>query len=788
MDLRKWRRAAAGFLIGAMFLGAVGCGGSGDNTSLDPNVSGSTEEGAGQELAKGRYMETLMETPEGVSAIEDMVRLSDGSAAFINPATGDLHMSKDNGDSWETKQLAALSSVIANEENEVTSMAIAPDGGVFFSYVNWGGQEAGDTVKEQYHYIDKDGNDSELSLKDETGSFDFYLSQAKFTGDGKLSAIMNGGPAYQIDIGAQTIVPMNLPETASDGGVMTVGGDGKMFIAGDYLVSADWLYQVSAGATVDDVALCDHIQEVAKGNAGLSVCVDESENTMYLASAGGLYSHMIGGSVMEKLLDGGMSNLGDPTKEAVSVLRNEDGSFLIAYDDGEIDLYTYDKDAPCVPTKQITVYSLEQNMLVSKAVSMFRKSHPDVYVKQEIGLSGDYGVTEEDAVRNLNTKLLAGEGPDLLLLDQMPVDSYVEKGMLADLDETISGLENSGNFFSNILRAYEREDGLYAVPFRFQIPVLIGQKGEVENVKGIAELAGAVKKARESLPNSGTVLGTYTAEELLKRLYMAGSDSLLYLSGKDGQTPEKKLDKDAVKQYLEMAGEIYQAEQKNITDEKLRQHNESVAWSMENGQADSIENFRISAGGIFDLLSGDQSLILGKISGMMDFQMTEGLPANKEGTAYGILSGTEGKLFEPNGIIGINEKSKEKELSVEFLEELLGVEVQKADLDDGFPVNADAYDKFTENPNPDSMVGFSAAVVSEDGESTELLNFTASWPDGEAIFAMKKTIGELKIPILSDGVVERAVLETGVKVLEGDMGIDEGCDAIVQKIELYLAE
>ena len=107
---------------------------------------------------------------------------------------------------------------------------------------------------------------------------------------------------------------------------------------------------------------------------------------------------------------------------------------------------------------------------------MFRKSNPDVYVKQEIGLSGDYGMTKEDAIRNLNTRLLAGEGPDILLLDELPLDSYIEKSILADLSEMTEEMEKNGGYFSNILKAYQNENGLYAVPVRFRIPVLIGEK------------------------------------------------------------------------------------------------------------------------------------------------------------------------------------------------------------------------------------------------------------------------------------------------------------------------
>lgn len=42
-------------------------------------------------------------------------------------------------------------------------------------------------------------------------------------------------------------------------------------------------------------------------------------------------------------------------------------------------------------------------------------------------MTDDNGVTLEDALKTLSTDILAGNGPDVLILDGMPVDSYVEK-------------------------------------------------------------------------------------------------------------------------------------------------------------------------------------------------------------------------------------------------------------------------------------------------------------------------------------------------------------------------
>jgi hypothetical protein len=36
---------------------------------------------------------------------------------------------------------------------------------------------------------------------------------------------------------------------------------------------------------------------------------------------------------------------------------------------------------------------------------------------------------KEDYIRTLNTELLAGNGPDILVLNELPADSFVEKGV-----------------------------------------------------------------------------------------------------------------------------------------------------------------------------------------------------------------------------------------------------------------------------------------------------------------------------------------------------------------------
>ena len=76
-------------------------------------------------------------------------------------------------------------------------------------------------------------------------------------------------------------------------------------------------------------------------------------------------------------------------------------------------------------------------------------------------------MTVSDALKTLTTEIMAGNGPDVLLLDGMPVETYIEKGVLKDLSALIK--ESGGSYFENILNAYQDAQGqMCAVPARLQ--------------------------------------------------------------------------------------------------------------------------------------------------------------------------------------------------------------------------------------------------------------------------------------------------------------------------------
>ena len=92
--------------------------------------------------------------------------------------------------------------------------------------------------------------------------------------------------------------------------------------------------------------------------------------------------------------------------------------------------YEYDADLPTQPEHELVVYSLKDNSVVEKIISDFQSAHPDVLVKHEVGMGDSSLKDETDAISSLNTEIMAGNGPDVLLLNGLPWKSYQEKGIL----------------------------------------------------------------------------------------------------------------------------------------------------------------------------------------------------------------------------------------------------------------------------------------------------------------------------------------------------------------------
>ncbi len=771
------RKGISALLAAVLALSMAGCGG----TEKQNNDIVSSKETAGTNdisvTAKGRYTETKLEIPQYFQGKGEMTLLSDGNILLLDWENGTKSISKDKGMSWESETVQELKQLAANGNVEVGGAA-APDGGLFIYYIDWSESTEEKLFPEKYIYLAADGSKQEFELGLE--EYRSSVSRAVFSADGRLFvADENDGKIYEINLQGQSAKELFSVEQIRE--LSLCAGSAQLAVLDGYSVN---FYDLNSGEiTAEDKLLNDFIKEQSSKKTGIVMCPGTGEGeqeVLYLASAGGIYRHVIGGSVMEQLADGALNNLGDPTRTPVSMVQPEEGTFLILYDNGELYSYVYDAEASAVPEEQITVYSLYDNETVRRAISIFREKYPNVFVKFEIGLTGEDGMTENDAIRNLNTEILSDGGPDLLLLDGMPVDSYMEKGILADLSDTVEAWKKETNFYEGILEGYRQESGLYVLPFRYDIPLIGGAEEYLSAISDLKTLADTAEQIADSAQAKITVLNTYTAEELLERLYAICEGAWV--------TEDNTVKEQALKEFLTDAKRIYTAEQKNLPADKKEEHDELIANALNYYSEEEMKKVMMEIDqGVNSQMVGSAVLAAGYLGSMEAFRTfvseREKIAETMDNYQLQIWNGQCERVFCPTGIVGLCANAQNPEYALKFIETLLSEEVQQEDLGDGFPVNRDAFGIFTQNPEPE--YGYSLGVMTENGESIQL---NLRWANPSEIEELNQLISLLNTPAETNNLVKDSVISIGVKALTGEKEIDESVEEIVQKISLQLQE
>lgn len=724
-----------------------------------------------EESARGRYVEKLLTVPEGYQGTGSLNMLKDGSLILIDSENGIVSKSSDNGTTWKKYKQQLPKELIGKDSIEITSTAAAPDGGLFFSYISWEDSSDKKPYPEKFVYFDKKGDKTEFEL-----GIDDYSAQAfkaVFTEKSQLFLACNNNAVYEVDLKKQSAEKKLQIKDALNFGMFRYGD--AIAVAGGNKV---YVYDTKSGELdVSDDVLNSFVEKECK-NTDAVVLGGNDKDKILAVSQTGIYSHVLNGGVMEQLAEGSLLSLGDPSHVPTDLFVTRQDTILILYQNGELDEYSYDAKASTVPEHQLTLYSLYDNDTVRQAISIFRQSHPDVYVKMETGLTGDDGVTASDAIKTLNTELLAGKGPDILVLDGMPLDSYIEKGTLLNMEEIVKEMENESEYYKEILETYQKEEKIYAVPVRFSLPLLTGEKDVMAKISDITSLADAAEQQADLQTTKETVLGCYSAEELLERLYPV-CEAAWYKK-------DNSIDQDALVEFLTQAKRIYQAEQKNLDGAEIEDYNKTLKAlkKIQKGTTNSLEGMT----GVYQLhrrMFGIQCFTEGFYKSMSDIQNLLAIQKTIKKDTYQLFQGQAKNVFIPSGIMGIAANSEEKDLATEFIKTILGTQVQGRDLEDGFPVNKDAFASFSKDPNGETDAGL---MIAGGREGEESFGVDLKWPSKGELDELEKLIETLDTPADLNSSIQENVIDIGVEVLKGEKGIEDGAEEISQKIALLNEE
>lgn len=767
--IKKGKRIAA--LILALALGLGGCAGA------DP-----AERAVSEEKQLGRYVETYTRSNKPLDRCTSFTRLEDGSLAVFFFNNGPFR-SQDEGKTWEPWQTEWYA---ANDMVNYQCAAIAPDGRLFVGYVDYRKQaqktqEDGETdsfyFQLSYQLVNADGQAKVLDIEEMSGeSSQEWIVDCWFAPDGTL---------YGADYSS-------LYEISQTDGRLTKILEGEGRVEQLCFSENEMLAVTTKGALFwdrenknqkdSDTVLDDFLKaRAAEGgnqirytSAAYNVYLTYGQDDMlYLACEDGIYAHKIGGGTMEKLLEGSLCRLGDPDQSIYGMMVLPENEFLLFYGNGTGKL-TYDPQMPSVPERELKVYSLNRDEVVQKTVSMFQQAHQDVYVNYEVGMSENSGQTAEDAIKSLNTEILAGNGPDVLILDGFPMKSYMEKGLLADLSQVLENVSEKEDLYESLTGTFLSEGKVFAIPVRCKLPMMVAPKALLENRDGLQTLADIAVALREG-KESGSVMGGVTPYGVLRLLSLASAPSW---EKEDGSMDEEK-----VREFLQAARTVYEQEEKGVTQKEREEFGHGRLSNPVIKGMLAEDTWMMAQESAYRVFLEENRMGMGIMDDCFSLETIVSVPRQNTEVMYDSLIGQSENVFLPYTIAGVSASAGEKEMAEQFVEMMFS---KKAGSGLGFYANKEVNEEnISANGDGDGGIFGSMSGMTDDGELRSMDIYCLSQEDQKWF---DDTMKSLKTPYLPGGILENAVLEVGEKVLNNEIDIPEALTEIQGKVKLSLAE
>ncbi len=757
--MKKWKRTVVYGLLTVMAVGCVGA-------KAYP-VMAQEKEGTA-----GRYMEKEILLPEtGCVSAEEICFLEDGTFRAVyrdQDALLKIADSRDGGNTWTDPRDLHKELFPGEKMKEPVSAALCSDGGIFSL---WYGEDAA-------YYQSADGEKREIPLAEYAGN-GMEIYDAAFTASGSV-ILMGQDAIYEISVKDGSLLrTYEKGNTILDFGIV---GNRLVVFVNDTI----HYYDTETGEPLtDEPVLTEELclkkdqSETETASSHSVVMTGSDEDGILYVNRGGMYLYYPGGTMVEQLFEGQETSVGLPETGLMDVETDEEGRVYLAASDvssekpkGKIYCYQFDGEASVAET-ELEIYTLLTDPYIEQAAVMFQKEHPEIRIEIQEGMTGKDGVTATDAIKNLNTEIMAGEGPDVMLLDGLLEEDYIEKGMLED----ISGIVESAGILENIRDVYTEEDGaVYRMPLRFGIPMIAGKAEDVDMVDDLASLKDMVKKHKaDFFPGFFSAYKARVPQILLTSLFELSSPSWMK---KDGRVDEEK-----VREFLELTYEIYHA------DKEYEGYAEDTSDSEEKETRWYEKNRRQEASPVMDLLlmgAEKQLFSYGYLFSLDHVFLMNTMETENPEFTHRLFNGQEKNCFAPELILGISAAAREKEAAQMFVEFLFSEEQQKNGKEAGFPVRKSVYesDEYWELGREGSFEGASSATYN--GEMTELIDVLHS--SDSQLKEIRELGKTLTTPVGRNRVLLDAVKKAGVPYLKNETDLDQAVRETISQVNLYLSE
>lgn len=502
------KRAAAVAMAAAMLLPLAGCG--------KPKESG---------IASKEHVFTAeqIQLPEGIDNVST-IRYANEKLYIVGDHSWEEGEGEETQYKSETKlQVLALDGTLEKETvisssddnsseegvstwKNIRNMDIGSDGNLVSleNVSSWNETTSENTDEYFIVKYDSEGNRiKEISLQKIQDSIEedyFYINSFMPTDDGKYLLLYNSKIFVTDDSGAllNTIEYSAADDNTYMGGLYKTG-DGRIvtYVNISKQVGNEW--ESENKIIVVDTANNKFGEEFEFNSGSTSFLNGTDKYDLLISRESGLAGYDIESGTAETIIDWLKSGFDSTTMNGDSTTVLPDGRILcVTYNyeyngsggyswsgnDMVISVLTEVDPATLPDKKLIKLYAMWLDIGVKRQVLEFNKNNQEYEI--EITVYGD-DMDWQDAILKMNNDMISGNLPDILLINSnLPVDSYIAKGLFAniyDFMETDPDIHKE-DYLQNLFEAYEVNGALYYTVPDFTISTMAGKTSEVGAEQG----------------------------------------------------------------------------------------------------------------------------------------------------------------------------------------------------------------------------------------------------------------------------------------------------------------
>ena len=679
------------------------------------------------------YIETKYALPENINRVTDMMVDEEG-VWYVAAETVDegiqVLSSEDKGKTWEVEQeMLRHESIEPLKPQEWSGFFLT--GKEIMIVVDEYKDNSYNEVTQHIFHMTETGINRELSLKMPESALVFSVYPIDAS---NVVVDTIDGNTYIVDIENEIVIS----EVFSDGEF-------------SHIYTDDGTVYGLIGMEYDHIAMYDiKSDEYTKVGKAFEGCSDDSgqgtfgvnktpdSESFCYANRDGVWLHDSQGTY--KIVNGANSILGDEKSFfAYNPMLFEGENILlpVSSDNGEA-IYQYSPQKEERKITELTAYTLVESSVVDNILNAYQRANPDVHITLKEGID-NYDQPATDAIKNLNTKLLGGDGPDIIFMDGMNTSKYIDEGVLEGMPENIENQIEESNF--GIPNQYSINGDVFAVPLGFTYMVAAGDDVLLDNLNDFTKWSNLLETGSDYFNH-------VTVDNVPVICYTAYFEPKI--QGK------KKINKREVK-------EFYQNLECVFKSYDLEWNERFASYDNLNMQINPLSSFSYVA-------DGESKAAIDYISSIKDLQAVRQVDSMPMSDENGQI------LYIPRGVVAVNKNSEHKDKINEVIAYLISDEGQSEICrNDLLPNNKRALEK--------ALVQQKESIEIT-GEATKILN-GFSQEEAEKIVSMTDN---MQRAVRTDDIIMNIIMSNAESYLNGDKEINEAVSDAVKQVNLYLSE